>query len=79
MAIQNSIDFINHACNDNEFRALLNQVTSENVHGILIELGYDFTPFEFEESINLLHVKCQFEEQATQLHEIAMWYKILIS
>ena len=45
----------------------------------LKEIGYEFTAGEFEESINLLRFKCQFEEQAEQLDEVVTWFRILLS
>lgn len=78
MSIQNSIDFINIISVDNDLRTFLNGLKPHEVSYCLNDIGYDFTPDEFEESINLMHVKCQFEEQAILLQQIVAWYKILI-
>lgn len=77
MSIQNSIDFISNMSADNELRSLLNQLPPLEFTSVIKELGYEFSPEEFEESVNLLHFKCQFEEQAEKLFEIVTWYRML--
>jgi hypothetical protein len=57
----------------------LNDLPPNDFTKCLKEHGYEFTPDEFEESINLLHVKCQFEEQAELLFEVVSWYRIVTS
>lgn len=79
MSIQNSINFISDVNSDNDFRAFLNDLNPNEIPACIKAHGYDFTQHEFEESINLLHVKCQFEEQANRLFEIVNWYKIITS
>jgi hypothetical protein len=79
MPIQNAINFIKNASIDPKLRSFLNNQSSHDIPDIMQQLGYNFTAFEFEESINILHVKCQFEEQANQLHEIVTWFRLLTS
>ncbi len=79
MSIQNSIDFIRLASSDEKFRYLLNGMNPDEIPETLKEIGYEFTAGEFEESINLLRFKCQFEEQAEQLDEVVTWFRILLS
>lgn len=77
MSIQNSMNFINKASADNQFRATLNALSPDEITTSLKESGLEFTDHEFEESINLMHVKCQYEEQANRLFEIVNWYRLL--
>lgn len=79
MSIQNSIDFILDASINHDFRQFLNGLTPAEVDACLRAEGYCFSNEEFEESVNLLHVKCQFETQAEQLFEIVNWYRLLTS
>lgn len=78
MSIQNSINFISDINVNPDFRQFLNKLNPTDVVESLKMEGYEFTQYEFEESINLLHVKCQFEEQADKLFEIVSWYKMLV-
>lgn len=77
MSIQNSINFIKEASVNSEFRSTLNGLLPEDIATYLTTTGYEFTPDEFEESIYMLHVKCQFEEQANKLFEVINWYRLL--
>lgn len=79
MSIQNSIDFILDISTDNDLRNALNALPPADFNSCIKEIGYDFTADEFEESVNLLHVKCQLEEQANKLFEVVSWYRILTS
>lgn len=79
MSLQNSIDFIISVSADNDFRNALNGLPLDDFYFCLKECGYDFTADEFEESVNLLHVKCQHEEQANKLFEIVSWYRLVTS
>jgi hypothetical protein len=38
-----------------------------------------FHEAEFDEAINMLHVKCQFKEQANELFQKVEWFNFLIS
>lgn len=78
MSIQNSIDFISDITINPDYRQFLNTLNPVEVKQSLKDSGYEFTDHEFEECINLLHVKCQFEEQATALFEVINWYKLLL-
>jgi len=79
MSIQNSINFIASVSRDNNLRCALNRMPPNDFFSHLKLRGFEFTPEEFEESINLLHVKCQFEEQAELLFEVVSWYRIVTS
>lgn len=79
MSIQQSIDFLSDVSHDDELRGILNGLSPQEIPIYLQEFGYEFTADEFEESINLLHVKCQFYEQAERLFEVVNWYRVLIA
>lgn len=79
MSIQNSINFISDLSINPDYRNFLNGLSPVDVKRSLVDMGYEFTDYEFEESINLMHVKCQFEEQAASIFEIVNWYKLLMS
>lgn len=79
MAINDAMKFIRESQEDRELRKELNQCKPEEVFDKLKDLGYDFNWDEFEESVNMLHVKCQFEEQANRLMQTDMWFKMLLT
>ncbi len=79
MSIQNSINFISDISINPGYRQFLNTLNPAELKLSLADMGYEFTDHEFEECINLMHVKCQFEEQASSLFEIVNWYKLLLS
>lgn len=79
MAINDAMKFIRESQNNKELRKEVNQCKPEEVFDKLKELGYEFDWSEFEESVNMLHVKCQFEEQANQLMQTDMWFKMVLS
>ena len=78
MAIQNVMKFIRESQENKELRREINQCPAEKIFPRLEELGYEFTMDEFEESINLMHVKCQTEEEYNRLMQTQMWFKMLI-
>ena len=77
MAIQNAMNFINDASRDKNLRTGLYTLKQEDILPELEKLGYAFSLDEFEESINMLHVQCQSEEQANKLFEVVNWFKLL--
>ncbi|PTN09770.1 Nif11-like leader peptide family natural product precursor [Mangrovibacterium marinum] len=79
MAINDAMKFIRESQKDYELRKQVNQCTPDDLFEKLKALGYEFDQSEFEESINMMHVKCQFEEQANQLMQTDMWFKMLLS
>jgi len=78
MAINDAMKFIRTSQEDRELRKELNQCKPEEVFDKLKDLGYDFDWDEFEESVNMLHVKCQVEEEANRLMQTDMWFKMLL-
>jgi len=78
MPLNDAMKFIRESQSNRELRKEVNQAGPDQLFNRLKELGYDFTMFEFEESVNILHVKCQFEEQANQLMQTDLWFKMLI-
>ncbi|WP_372774115.1 Nif11 family protein [Mangrovibacterium sp.] len=77
MAIQDAMKFIRESQKNREFRKEINQCEPNQIFDKMKELGYEFTYEEFEESVNMMHVKCQFEEDANQLMQTDMWFKML--
>ena len=79
MAIQDAMNFIRESQQNRELRKEVNRAEPELLFNHLAQRGYAFTKDEFEESVNMLHVKCQSEEEANQLMQTNMWFKLLIS
>lgn len=77
MPLQHAINFIKDAGNDKELRKSLYGVKPEELMPTLADKGYEFSLSDFEESINMLHVQCQSEEQANKLFEVVWWFKML--
>lgn len=77
MAINDAMKFIRESQKSRELRKEVNQCKPNELFGRLLELGYDFTMPEFEESVNMMHVKCQFAEEANRLMQTDMWFKLL--
>lgn len=76
MAINNAMKFIRESQENRELRKAVNGIPANDVLNQLGNLGFEFTMDEFEESVNMLHVKCQFEEEANQLMQTAMWFRM---
>ena len=79
MAISNAMKFIRESQENQDLRKVVNTTPSNEVMDELAKRGLEFTVEEFEETVNLLHVKCQFEEQANQLMQTAMWFRMSLS
>ena len=79
MSLNNAMKFIRKSQSDPELRKKINQCAPQEVFPRLTELGYEFTMDEFDESINLMHVKCQFQEEGDRLMQTKMWFGMLIS
>ena len=71
--------FIRESQSDPELRKKINHCTPKEVFPRLAELGYEFTMDEFAESVNLMHVKCQFQEEGNRLMQTQMWFEMLVS
>lgn len=79
MSIQNAINLLKDIDNNSDIRKELVLTPSEELNTRLEQLGYQFTDEEFEECINLMHVKCQHEEEANHLFQLVNWFKMLKS
>jgi hypothetical protein len=78
MAIQYAINFIGDVRCDDTLRRSFNKIPNTQLFAALAEKGYDFSMDEFEESVNLLHVKCQTAEEAADLFQVVWWFKMLL-
>lgn len=78
MAIHDAIKFIKVSQKDKDLRKEVYKLQPEVIFSKLAQLGYDFNKFEFEEAVNMLHVKCQFEEEANRLMQTQMWFNMLV-
>jgi predicted ribosomally synthesized peptide with nif11-like leader len=79
MAIQNAMNLIRDVKNDVDLRYNLHTIHQSDVEMFLEEQGYKFTYQEFEEAINMMHVKCQTHEEADELMQVVMWLKLLFT
>lgn len=78
MPIMDAIKFIKAASKNESLRQSLYAIPSDEIYTVISEKGYTFTENEFEDSINMLHVQCQTEEQASLLFEVVYWFRMLI-
>ena len=78
MAIQNAVNFISDVHFYPELRKSVNSSTKNTLFETLEKEGYAFTPDEFEEAVNMVHVKCKEEEQAMALMQVAHWFRLLL-
>lgn len=76
MSIQNAINFISTAGQNDALRGSINSLKTDKIMPFLEEEGYKFSLEEFEESINVMHVKCKTEEEANFLFEVVWWFKL---
>ncbi|HEX2936461.1 MAG TPA: hypothetical protein VHO72_13990 [Bacteroidales bacterium] len=77
MSVQNAIQFILTVTDDGEFRKSLYQYSSrQDLINHLSEKGRGFTISEFEDAVNMQHVKCQTYEEADHLKQIEMWFNL---
>lgn len=77
MAINDAMKFIRESQQNGDLRKAVNQCKPAGLFARLQELGFDFNRSEFEESVNMLHVKCQTQEEANRLMQTDMWFKLL--
>lgn len=79
MAIQNAIKLLKDVSHSRELRQDINGIDSHvELDFYLNNKGYYFSMAEFEESVNMLHVQCQTYEEANDLMQIAMWFRLLV-
>jgi hypothetical protein len=77
MSIANALQFIRHFEADASLRQKCNLCKSRGeLLDFLNENGLAFTPFEFDEVLNSLVVKCQNYEQADYLDSIRVWFSL---
>jgi predicted ribosomally synthesized peptide with nif11-like leader len=80
MSIQGAIDFLNEPELDPNFRKRMYACkTAEALLDCLKEQGYPFTGAEFEEAVDLLHVKCKESEDADVLMNRANWFRMVVA
>lgn len=80
MSIQNSIDFLQAYAGQPEIRSQLYKLdTRKEFTDWLSERNLLFQYGEFDESVNLLHVKCQTIEQADDLLHKVDWFRMFWS
>ena len=78
MTIGNAISFIKRGLMDDALRDKLNGANSgAELQRILDAEHLAFLPHEFEDALNSLLVKCQYEASAAQLKEFQMWWQLL--
>ncbi|MFV0378962.1 MAG: hypothetical protein ACK5JD_16855 [Mangrovibacterium sp.] len=77
MAIHDAMKFIRESQQNGDLRKAVNQCKPAVLYSRLEELGYNFSLSEFEESVTMMHVKCQSAEEANRLMQTDMWFKLL--
>ena len=79
MSIHNAKKFISRIMEEPSLRDRLNGASSiDELFAVLVKEGIPFTHSEFEEAYSNRLVSCQFEEQASHLNELKMWWKLLL-
>lgn len=77
MSVQNALQFISIVSVDEKFRKSLYTYGSRHeLMNHLSESGRGFTVSEFEDAVNMQHVKCQTHEEADHLKQIEMWFNL---
>lgn len=79
MAIQNAMNLIRDVKTDEDLRDKLYTLPQGEIELFLDEQGYKFSYPEFEDAIDMLHVKCQTHEEAEELMQVVMWLKLLFT
>ena len=80
MSIQGAIDFHREPDLEAAFRARLYGCKSiEDLLACLKGQGYPFNGAEFEEAVDLLHVKCKESENADILMNRANWFRMVVA
>jgi len=79
MAIQHAIMLLQEIETNQDFRKELYRCDHEDgLYALLKEHQLFFNFEEFEEAIRYLHVRCQTEDEASDLTEKSMWFKMLL-
>ena len=80
MSIQGAIDFLKEPELEPAFRKSLYACkSSASLLERLEDAGYPFTGAEFEEAVDLLHVKCKEASEADELMNRANWFRMVIA
>jgi hypothetical protein len=80
MSLASAQRFILQASEDASLRSQLNGVgTREQLEQALESAVGGFSLEDFEEAFNSLHVRCQHASQASELHEIRLWWHLLVA
>ena len=80
MAINNILTLFDTIGENNKLRSSLNAcTTTTELDKCLESYRLPFSEEEFEEAINLMHVKCQTQEQADELFSKVHWFRFLLS
>lgn len=78
MPLNDAMKFIKAAGRNEELRYSLYSVPADKIYDTLEDKGYKFNEYDFEESVNMLHVQCQTYEQANLLFEVVNWFRMLL-
>lgn len=79
MPLQHAIDLLTDITTDKKLRFdLYSCETLNDLTQCMAQKGYKFTFDEFEDAVNVMHVKCQTEEQANEVMDKADWYRGLV-
>jgi hypothetical protein len=77
MSIKGAMKLIMDAKTHPELRREIYGISPSNVINYLKSKGYFFDYGEFEDSVNMMHVKCQTQEEADELMHVAMWFRLI--
>jgi len=78
MSIQNAINFIHRVGSDDAYRkSMYKYCCKEEMLEGLKNDGTGFTLTEFEDAVNIQHVKCQTVEEANDLKQVELWFTLI--
>lgn len=77
MSLKGAMNLIRDAGKNPGLRKELYTVPPAELSKYLKAKGYFFDYSEFEESVNLLHVKCQTKDEADELMHVVLWFRLL--
>jgi|GEM_PF-1163964 len=79
MSIQDAILFLRDLGEKTELRnALYACKTQSEYEKSLESAGYSFLPGEFEEAVNVAHVKCQSYDEADEFLQRVEWVRMVV-
>ena len=80
MSVHNAIKLLQSIDNHDSLRRQMYSCKNAlDLENILKSHNIWFQKAEFEEALNMLHVKCQTKEEANELFQKAEWYNFLIA